>query len=76
MTVLSSYSPVLLWSGKDAVFSHLTFKLIGLCFIFLYYQGEGYLKGVKLTVEILRSALYHNDECKVSLCFCLLIPHC
>ncbi|XP_031137959.1 rotatin isoform X3 [Sander lucioperca] len=28
-------------------------------------KGEGYLKGVKLTVEILRSALYHNDECKV-----------
>ncbi|XP_028424991.1 rotatin isoform X1 [Perca flavescens] len=27
-------------------------------------KGEGYLKEVKLTVEILRSALYHNDECK------------
>ncbi|KAA8580820.1 hypothetical protein FQN60_013778 [Etheostoma spectabile] len=28
-------------------------------------KGEGYLKEIKLTVEILRSALYHNDECKV-----------
>ncbi|XP_053198646.1 rotatin [Scomber japonicus] len=28
-------------------------------------KEEGYLKEVKLTVEILRSALYRNDECKV-----------
>ncbi|XP_039982476.1 rotatin isoform X2 [Xiphias gladius] len=28
-------------------------------------KEEGYLKAVKLTVEILRSALYCNDECKV-----------
>lgn len=28
-------------------------------------KEEGYLKEVKLTVEILRSALYCNDECKV-----------
>ncbi|XP_026147911.1 rotatin isoform X2 [Mastacembelus armatus] len=28
-------------------------------------KEESYLKEVKLTVEILRSALYHNDECKV-----------
>ncbi|XP_030612443.1 rotatin isoform X2 [Archocentrus centrarchus] len=28
-------------------------------------KDEGYLKEVKLTVEILRSALYCNDECKV-----------
>uniref|UniRef100_A0A665VME3 Rotatin n=1 Tax=Echeneis naucrates TaxID=173247 RepID=A0A665VME3_ECHNA len=31
-------------------------------------KDEGYLKEVKLSVEILRSALYCNDECKVSLC--------
>ncbi|XP_069007751.1 rotatin [Embiotoca jacksoni] len=29
-------------------------------------KEEGYLKEVKLTVEILQSALYHNDECKVA----------
>uniref|UniRef100_A0AAX7UVT3 Rotatin N-terminal domain-containing protein n=1 Tax=Astatotilapia calliptera TaxID=8154 RepID=A0AAX7UVT3_ASTCA len=29
-------------------------------------KEEGYLKEVKLTVEILRSALYCNDECKVN----------
>ncbi|XP_042255169.1 rotatin isoform X2 [Thunnus maccoyii] len=28
-------------------------------------KEEGYLREVKLTVEILRSALYRNDECKV-----------
>ncbi|XP_077952021.1 rotatin isoform X2 [Gasterosteus aculeatus] len=28
-------------------------------------KEEGYLKEVKLTVEILRNALYRNDECKV-----------
>ncbi|XP_059183330.1 rotatin [Centropristis striata] len=28
-------------------------------------KEEGYLKEVKLTVEILRSALYRNDECKM-----------
>ncbi|XP_077365448.1 rotatin isoform X2 [Festucalex cinctus] len=28
-------------------------------------KEEGYLKEVKLTVEILRSAVYHNRECKV-----------
>ncbi|XP_042366374.1 rotatin [Plectropomus leopardus] len=28
-------------------------------------KEEGYLKEVKLTVDILRSALYRNDECKV-----------
>uniref|UniRef100_A0A3P8U8D2 Rotatin n=1 Tax=Amphiprion percula TaxID=161767 RepID=A0A3P8U8D2_AMPPE len=28
-------------------------------------KEEGYLKEVKMTVEILRSALYCNDECKV-----------
>ncbi|XP_018529520.1 LOW QUALITY PROTEIN: rotatin [Lates calcarifer] len=28
-------------------------------------KEEGYLKEIKLTVEILRSALYRNDECKV-----------
>lgn len=52
-------------------------KPIGLYyFVFPYYQEEGYLKEVKLTVEILRTALYCNDECKVSLCAYLLIPHC
>ncbi|XP_056289869.1 rotatin isoform X3 [Pseudoliparis swirei] len=29
------------------------------------HQEEGYLKDVKLTVEILRNALYRSDECKV-----------
>ncbi|KAF0028152.1 hypothetical protein F2P81_019239 [Scophthalmus maximus] len=39
-------------------------------------KEEGRLKGIKLTVEILRSALYRSDECKVSLRVCFLIPHC
>uniref|UniRef100_A0A8C4I6H0 Rotatin n=1 Tax=Dicentrarchus labrax TaxID=13489 RepID=A0A8C4I6H0_DICLA len=47
------------------VFSTCSFKHIGLCFVFLFYQEDGCLKEVKLTVEILRSALYRNDECKV-----------
>ncbi|XP_070783994.1 rotatin [Enoplosus armatus] len=44
-------------------------------------KEEGYLKEVKLTVEILRSALYRNDECKMvatdarlTLALCALWP--
>lgn len=63
-------------SAVKEEFSLWTFKHFGVFVVFLYYQEEGYLKEVKLNVEILRSALYRNDECKVSLCVCLLIPHC
>ena len=53
-----------------------TVRNIDLGFVFSYHQEEAHLKEVRLSVEILRSALYRNDECKVSLCVCLLIPHC
>ncbi len=70
VVVPCSWSPLMSQSGEGS------FQHIGLCFVFLYYQEEVYLKEVKLAVEILRSALYRNDECKVSLGVCLLIPHC
>ena len=62
--------------SKRGVFNLNILVFLFIFFIFLYYQEEGHLKEVKLNMEILRSALYRNDECKVSLCVCLLIPHC
>lgn len=41
--------------------------------VWLHYQEESCMKEVKLTVEMLQSALYCSDECKVSLREHLLI---
>lgn len=57
------YILFLFWSFIVSHFKNLNI----LFFVLLYYQEESYLKEIKLTVEILRSALYRNDECKVSL---------
>lgn len=68
--ILSSPSCCCSDSVKRPCFQH-----IALCFVFLQHQEEGYLKDVKLTVEILRNALYRSDECKVSLCICRYVLH-
>lgn len=48
---------------------------IDFCLVILFYQEEGCLKEIRLSVEILRSALYLSDECKVSLHVCSVISH-
>lgn len=55
---------------------NLVFKHAPLCDVCLHQQEEGCLKEVKLTVEMLQSALYCSDECKVSLSEHLLILLC
>lgn len=55
---------------------NLIFKHAPLCDVCLHYQEEVCLKEVKLTVEMLQSALYCSDECKVSLTEHLLILLC
>lgn len=65
-----------LLSPLHAVNRNLIFKHAPLCDVCLHYQEEGCLKEVKLTVEMLQSALYCSDECKVSLSEHLLILLC
>lgn len=63
-------------SPLHAVNMNVIFKHAALCDVCLHYQEEGCLKEVKLTVEMLQSALYCSDECKVSLSELLFILLC
>lgn len=65
-----------LLSLLHAVNMNVIFKHSPLCDVCLHYQEEGCLKEVMVLVEMLQSALYCSDECKVSLSEHLLIPLC